>query len=81
MFDGEGEDWVLWIRFAVPTMYLCNFAANFVVRVLDKSCRTCRGMPMRGGDQGNTIPDVPGTVNLNFTSVSSMARASLPASS
>jgi hypothetical protein len=30
----------------------------------------CRGMPIRGGNQGNTIPDVPGTVNLNFISVS-----------
>jgi hypothetical protein len=80
-FDGEGEDWVLWSSFTVPAMYLCNFAANFVIRVVDKSCRTCRGMPMRGGNQGNTIPDVPGTINLNFISVSSMAQASPLASS
>ena len=76
--DGE---WLLWISFAVPTMYLCNFTENFVIRVLYNSCKTCWGMPRRGGDQGKTVPDVPGTVNLNFISVLSMARASLLASS
>ena len=76
--DGE---WLLWISFAVPTMYLCNFTENFVIRVLYNPCKTCWGMPRRGGDQGKTVPDVPGTVNLNFISVLSMARASLLASS
>ena len=70
-FDGEGENWILWIGFAVLTIISTTLRSTLsegycIIPVgLTEVCSW-------RGDQEKTIINVQGTVNLNFISVLSM---------